>query len=175
MMNNEQSAGTIAEQGTNADDMHISPAIGNTLVSSSPYVSNRREIIFRGWHTKANKMFSPWEMGQDQLTIMPDGKGFINVHSLSTKLSQLIPEMIPMQYTGRQDAEINGTDVYESDVIENCDTKELQIVFWNEDEAAWFCQYINEKRIVSLADSLGNLNKVKGNVYENPELLSSVQ
>jgi len=31
-MNNEQSAGTIAEQGTNADDMHVSPAIGNTLV-----------------------------------------------------------------------------------------------------------------------------------------------
>ena len=76
------------------------------------------------------------------------------------------------QFTGREDAYINGTEVYDGDIIENCDTKALQIVYWNEDEAAWYCRYVeDEKRIVSLSDSLGNLNKVVGNIHENPEKL----
>ena len=73
-----------------------------------------------------------------------------------------------MQFTGCEDAQINGNEVWESDIIENCDTKELQVVYWNEEEAAWYCRYVNdESRIVSLAKSLKNLNKVIGNVYEN--------
>ena len=81
--------------------------------------------------------------------------------------------LILMQNTGREDAGINGVEVWESDIIENCDTKELQVVYWNEDEAAWYCRYIkDESSVVSLAYSLGNLNKVIGNIYENPELLS---
>jgi hypothetical protein len=82
------------------------------------------------------------------------------------------PEIVVMQFTGREDADINGTEVYEGDIIENCDTKALQIVYWNEDEAAWYCRYVeDEKRIVSLSDSLGNLNKVVGNIFENADLL----
>ena len=78
-----------------------------------------------------------------------------------------------MQFTGLQDAEINGNDVFEGDIIQNCDTKELQIVYWNENKAAWYCKYLNsENDIVSLSDSLGNLNKVIGNVFENPDLLN---
>lgn len=65
--------------------------------------------------------------------------------------------------------------MFEDDIIENCDTKELQVVYWNEDEAAWYCRYVNdESRIVSLSDSLGNLNKVIGNIYENANLLQVV-
>ena len=76
-----------------------------------------------------------------------------------------------MQFTGLEDAEINGKEVWEGDIIENCDTKLLQIVYWDEQKAAWFCQYNESKRTVSLAHSLGNLNKVIGNIYENPNLL----
>ena len=74
---------------------------------------------------------------------------------------------IDCQATGCEDAEINGRMVYENDIIENCDTKELQVVYCNKNESAWYCRYINSDRIVSLADSLGNLNKVVGNKFEN--------
>lgn len=77
------------------------------------------------------------------------------------------------QWTGRHDAEIEGTPVYDGDIIENCDTKALQLVYWNNDKCAWYCRYIeDEKRIVSLSDSLGNLNKVIGNVKEASHLMS---
>lgn len=77
-----------------------------------------------------------------------------------------------MQYTGLNDAEINGNEVYEGDIIENCDTKNLQLVYWNEDKAAWYCRYFNdETHIVSLSESIGNLNKVIGNIYQNADLL----
>lgn len=49
-----------------------------------------RQIKFRAWDTIRKKMFSAEEMGQDQETIMPDGKGFVNVNSISTRLTQWI-------------------------------------------------------------------------------------
>lgn len=76
------------------------------------------------------------------------------------------------QFTGAFDAQINGEMVFKDDIIENCDTNELQIVYWNEDKLAWYCKYLyNFNRIVSLADSLGNLNKKVGNIHDNPELI----
>jgi len=81
-----------------------------------------------------------------------------------------------MQYTGLKEAKhLDGKEVYESDIIKNIDTGALQVVYWNEDKAAWYCEYIEdereEKRIVSLSDSIGNLNEVIGNIHENPELI----
>ena len=88
-------------------------------------------------------------------------------YGISRFFGILSDDAIIMQYTGSDDAEINGTEVFEGDIIENCDTKDLQEVYWNEDKAAWWCNYINQKgRIVSLNESLGNLNKVVGNIYE---------
>jgi len=115
-----------------------------------------REIKFRAFETELarGRMFE-WEEIRREFML------FLNCK-----------ETFVMQFTGQEDAQINGNEVYESDIIENCDTKALQVVYWNDDKAAWYCRYVqDEKRVVSLSDSLGNLNKVVGNIYENPELI----
>ena len=88
-------------------------------------------------------------------------------------VKERLNKAVLMEFTGREDAEINGVEVWEGDIIENCDTKELQIVYWNKHKAGWYCKYDGEDRIVSLEESLGNLNKVIGNIYENASLLKS--
>jgi len=113
-----------------------------------------REIKFRAFDD--GKMLS-----------MPNGLNY----AISNFFAKLRGDAIIMQYTGREDAEINGEEVWEGDIIENCDTKLLQIVYWNIDQAAWYCRYLSDKkRVISLCESLGNLNKRVGNIYENPEL-----
>lgn len=127
-----------------------------------------REILFRG-KRKDNgewvygdflKSYCVY-VGYEASSAIYDGKRFYEV----------IPETVS-QFTGLTDCDIDGILVFDGDIIENCDTKDLQIVFWNEDKAAWYCRYvIDEFRFVSLADSIGNLNKVIGNIHDNPELL----
>lgn len=79
---------------------------------------------------------------------------------------EVIPETVG-QYTERKDAE-EGEKVYGGDIIQNCDTGDLQEVYWNVYKASWYCLYVeNKDRIVSLVDSLGNLNKKVGNIHED--------
>ena len=123
------------------------------------------EILFRGQKENGEWLYGDLVHYGDKILIFSE-----NAQN-SPDYYEVKPETVG-QFTGREDAYINGTEVYDGDIIENCDTKALQIVYWNEDEAAWYCRYVeDEKRIVSLSDSLGNLNKVVGNIIENPELL----
>ncbi len=127
-----------------------------------------RKLKFRAWNKTENWM-------DEAFAIHSGGHIYQDVrkkyNTPNHEIESAYDDLIIMQFTGCEDSGINGNEVYESDIIENCDTKDLQIVFWNEDEAAWYCRYHNSDRIVSLADSIGNLNKVVGNVYENKDIL----
>lgn len=76
-----------------------------------------REIKFRAWATLRKKMFSAYELGQDQEALLPDGRGFANISSLDTSLSQIHSHLLPLQYTGLKDKK-TLTDIYEGDIID---------------------------------------------------------
>lgn len=132
------------------------------------------KIKYRGWHTKLNKMFSAEEMGEDQLTLMTDGRGFVNVSGVSTKLSRFLgDQMIPMQFTGIVDK--NGKEIYFGDILdyEDVDTdkgnhKIAEVTRTICNGAGVLIDY----QISDLwEDETVHVFEVIGNIYENPELL----
>jgi uncharacterized phage protein (TIGR01671 family) len=126
-----------------------------------------RQIKFKAWHTKANKMFSAEELGQDELTLNPDGRGFVNVSGTSQRLSQYYPDMIPLQYTGYRDK--NGKEIYEGHIIKYRGYEVLNGK-QTRPERTLVVEFTTEKLyqlhcIISMEDV-----EIIGTIYENPEL-----
>lgn len=136
-----------------------------------------REIKVRAWDTKRKKMWSAEQMGKDQLTLSPDGRGFINVSGVSTKLSTYLDHFIPEQYTGWKD--YKEQDLYDGDIATatwQCtvcyDTEPhvlTGIVEWSNECAMWMFDY-GHGSVPLGSDELDNILKI-GNIHENPELL----
>ena len=119
-----------------------------------------REIKFKAWDKVREKIWSAEEMGQDELTINPDGRGFVNVHSTSTRLSHYLKHLIPLQYTGLKDK--NGKEIYEGDILSVSEdyNQDIKLVMeWHEDSGSW-TNYGPRTAF-----------EIIGNIYENPELL----
>ena len=140
-----------------------------------------REIKFRGWDEKRKKMWSAEEMGADELTITPDGRGFVNVNGRNTKLSQYVNHLIPLQFTGLIDK--NGKELYEGDIVESWEGRG-QIKFGNfeadnssKEYGALDCVgfYIARLKESENYSPLcgGEIKRVViiGNAYETPELV----
>ncbi len=130
-----------------------------------------REIKFRAWDEGHKKMWSAHEMGVDELTINPDGRGFVNVHSSSPKLSEYYPHMIPLQSTGLKDK--NGKEIYEGDIIrytipEDEPVKDKRIIFWREDICGFQAKTLDSKYMGFIQN---DYIEIIGNIYESPELL----
>lgn len=146
-----------------------------------------REIKFRAWHKDQGKMYSATELGEDQLTLMPDGRGFANISGDKPSLSRIDNgnKMIPLQYTGLHDK--NGTEVYEGDILKytrygwkqlghpkhNTDLVTTYEVFWDSEYRAFRVTNKNMTGSLLFDDSRATKNEIEviGNIYENPELL----
>ena len=119
-------------------------------------------IRIRGWHTKLSKMFSPEEMANDQLTLLPTGE-FINVSGANTKLSTIFPisEFIPLLSTNLFDK--NGQEIFKGDILRFESQPELKIV--KETPGGWN-PFIDEMETDGSWHYI-----VVGNIYENKELI----
>ena len=140
-----------------------------------------RQIKFRGFHTKMNKMFSAEEMAIDQMTLLPTGQ-FINVHGARTSASTVYPQdkFIPLQFTGLLDK--NGKEIYEGDIVQlgTHETLKAVIEFY---ESGFYQRWLkpNIRTGFDMPAHHGNREPlfsnskislhIIGNIYENPELL----
>ena len=133
-----------------------------------------REIRFRGWDTRQKVMYSAEEMGQDQLTLSVDGRGFINVSGRSTKLSTFATHIIPMQYIGLKDK--NGVDLdwWEDDLLRKGSdhpNAPITIIAYREQDARWSIVSKSGNEFCSLAEAYRCGWKKVGNRHQHPKLL----
>ena len=129
-----------------------------------------RDIKYKGWNTEQNIMYSEKELGQDELTIDPDGKGFVNVCSSDKKFSEYYSHILPLQYTGKKDNK--GIEIYEGDIIIKPANRNrhLEVVF--SDDVACFeaIHSVGARSLCGYVNSDGGV-LIIGNIYENLELL----
>jgi uncharacterized phage protein (TIGR01671 family) len=135
-----------------------------------------REIKFRGM-TKANNI-----MVFGDLIVCPNGehriiwfelKGELPLDVDYTSHNEVIQSSTIGQFTGLQDR--YGNDVYEGDVLETAD-RILKVV-WHKHAGQWDTDFVRYKDELS-SNGLINLEwkyraAIIGNIYENPELLST--
>ena len=86
-----------------------------------------REIKFRAWNIQANRYSKPFSLMSNVLNYTDDD-GIGVIKSLTNESIE--------QFTGLQDAEINGKDIYDGDIIQNCDTNDYQVVYWNYEQSS---------------------------------------
>ena len=143
-----------------------------------------RPLKFRAWHTIQKKMYSAEEMSADQLTLMPDGRGFVNVSGKDTKLSTFAGNrMIPLQFTSLHDK--HGKEIWEGDVVQYCyrpgagmwNMNDRAVISWKstgfhiEAIGGGFFGWLTSIPGASASDQPNKLFEILGNRYEHPDLL----
>ena len=119
-------------------------------------------------------MFSPEQLGVDQMTLLPSTGQFINVSSVDTRLSVIVPHnvMLPLEFTGFTDKA--GREIFEGDILSR------EYDFGDGEPTLFYGTVVFEDGSFCLQDDEGqtlSLHRfdlpftVVGNVYENPNLL----
>jgi len=112
-----------------------------------------RVIKFRAWNNSDKEMF----------TVLPvwfEEEADYHQEDFTVSALSARGNCILMQYTGLKDK--NGVEIYEGDVIKDCDDGYASIV--------WM---FNGWRRSDHDDFDGVEDEIIGNIYENPELLTS--
>jgi len=132
-------------------------------------------------------MFSAEEMGADQEALLPDGRGFANISSTNTRLTQIHSHLLPLQYTGLKDKQ--GKEIYEGDFLKytrfgwrclghpkhDTDLVTHYEVRWNDEYHAFSVENKSMSGCLTFNDSRARKNEIEviGNIYENKELLET--
>lgn len=129
-----------------------------------------REIKFKAWDDENKIMYSPDELEQQGASELE--KTIYGYLSFGTVLIYDFKnpdepvELVPLQSTGWYDNEQN--EIFEADIVEG-DNGIYQIM-WSE-EIAGFVLIGNDGSIAMGGPYMSETFKLKGNIYQNPELL----
>lgn len=129
-----------------------------------------REIKFRAWDDENKKMYSPEDLEQQGASELEKtiygylSFGTVLIYDFKNPEDPI--ELVPLQSTGWFDNEQN--EIYEGDVVEG-DNGTYQIM-WSE-EVAGFILIGNDGSIGMGGPYMSETFKLKGNIYQNPELL----
>lgn len=133
-----------------------------------------RDIRFRAWDKKCNRMFDNDYLVQayggmvKTLKIVMSNMGEAPLKGLFLPLGD--SDMEFLQFVGRSDK--NGKDVYEGDVLQN-EFGRRWVVCWTitEDFSGWILRVINPDSLHEVGQSYKDF-EVIGNKWSNPDLLN---
>lgn len=129
-----------------------------------------RELRFRAWDDDNKKMYSPEELEQAGASeVEKTIYGYLSYGTLliyDFKNPEEPTELFPLQSTGWFDND--QKEIFEGDVVES-DSGVYQIM-WSE-EVAGFILLGNDGTMAMGEPYMSDVFKLKGNIYENPELL----
>jgi uncharacterized phage protein (TIGR01671 family) len=133
------------------------------------------KIKIRAWDKIKKKMWLAEEMGEDELSYNPNGRGFCNPNPHNTRLTVYMSWMIPLLCSNLRDA--NGKEIYEGDIL-NINGGAAGIFAGVEFEygcfvinAPWIKGGESKPELKYYINTLICVAEIVGNVFENPELI----